>query len=145
MSTSGGKRFNDNVLEVKYHGRVDIRCAGDDGGRGDGVFCAGRRQCREQEVLEILKTLQDVGLGYIKLGQSTSTLSGGEIQRVKLATFLMKDNASESTLFVFDEPTTGLHFHDINKLLAAFNASSKRDIPLWLWSTTWMSSGVPTG
>lgn len=75
-----------------------------------------------RKVLEILKTLQDVGLGYIKLGQSTSTLSGGEIQRVKLATFLMKDNASESTLFVFDEPTTGLHFHDINKLLAAFNA-----------------------
>jgi excinuclease ABC subunit A len=73
-----------------------------------------------------LGTLQEVGLGYIKLGQSTSTLSGGEIQRVKLASFLMNEGSVDGTLFIFDEPTTGLHFHDINKLLKAFDALLKR-------------------
>ena len=76
--------------------------------------------------MDILKALQDVGLGYIKLGQSTSTLSGGEIQRVKLASFLLKENTEHNTLFVFDEPTTGLHFHDINVLLKAFSALIER-------------------
>ena len=66
--------------------------------------------------------MQDVGLGYIRLGQSSSTLSGGESQRVKLASFLSKDNNTKSIMFIFDEPTTGLHFHDINRLLKAFNA-----------------------
>jgi excinuclease ABC subunit A len=66
--------------------------------------------------------LAEVGLGYIKLGQSSSTLSGGESQRVKLASFLSKESENKHTLFVFDEPTTGLHFHDIKKLLDAFNA-----------------------
>jgi len=69
--------------------------------------------------------LQDVGLGYIKLGQSSSTLSGGESQRVKLASFLAKEKDSP-TLFIFDEPTTGLHFHDIKKLLDSFNALISR-------------------
>ena len=69
-----------------------------------------------------IKVLQDVGLGYIKLGQSSSTLSGGESQRVKLASFLTKDTGRGSIIFIFDEPTTGLHFHDIKRLLAAFNA-----------------------
>ena len=66
--------------------------------------------------------MQDVGLGYIRLGQSSSTLSGGESQRVKLASFLSKDNDTKQIMFIFDEPTTGLHFHDINRLLRAFNA-----------------------
>ena len=69
-----------------------------------------------------MQTLYDVGLGYIKLGQSSSTLSGGESQRVKLASFLLKENTDGNMMFIFDEPTTGLHFHDIKKLLASFNA-----------------------
>jgi excinuclease ABC subunit A len=70
--------------------------------------------------------LSDVGLGYLKLGQASSTLSGGEAQRVKLAFFLAKGNSEETTLFIFDEPTTGLHFHDISHLLTAFNALIER-------------------
>jgi excinuclease ABC subunit A len=72
-----------------------------------------------------LQPLQDVGLGYVKLGQSSSTLSGGESQRVKLASFLAQEKDSP-TLFIFDEPTTGLHFHDIRKLLGSFNALISR-------------------
>ena len=75
-----------------------------------------------KRIIERLRPLQEVGLGYIRLGQSSSTLSGGESQRVKLASFLTKDSAQGGVMFIFDEPTTGLHFHDINKLLDAFNA-----------------------
>ena len=82
----------------------------------------------KKSIISRLKPLQDVGLGYVGLGQSSSTLSGGEAQRVKLASFLGKvsNNPNEKVLFIFDEPTTGLHFHDINKLLIAINALVNR-------------------
>ena len=76
----------------------------------------------EKRIIDKLKPLQDVGLGYVHLGHSSSTLSGGEAQRVKLASFLAKKDNSENILFIFDEPTTGLHFHDIKKLLKALNS-----------------------
>ncbi len=121
----GGKRFNDEVLEVRYKGKsiydvleMNVDEAVEFFGEDKGAI--------NQRIVSTLGTLQEVGLGYIKLGQSTSTLSGGEIQRVKLASFLMNEGSVDSTLFIFDEPTTGLHFHDINKLLKAFDALLKR-------------------
>ena len=117
----GGKRFKDDVLEARYRDKsiYDILEMSIDSAIA--VFGEDKSSlCRK--IVERLKPLQDVGLGYVKLGQSSSTLSGGENQRVKLASFLAKDNDSGKILFIFDEPTTGLHFHDINRLLAAFNA-----------------------
>ena len=81
---------------------------------------------KQEKIVRKLKPLQDVGLGYVQLGQSSSTLSGGEAQRIKLASFLVKGNTKEKALFIFDEPTTGLHFHDIKKLLKSFNALIKK-------------------
>ncbi|MBQ5931004.1 MAG: excinuclease ABC subunit UvrA [Tidjanibacter sp.] len=121
----GGRRFNDEVLEVRYKGKsiydvleMNVDEAVEFFGEDKGAI--------NQRIVSTLGTLQEVGLGYIKLGQSTSTLSGGEIQRVKLASFLMNEGSVDGTLFIFDEPTTGLHFHDINKLLKAFDALLKR-------------------
>ena len=119
----GGKRLKDEVLEVKYHGHsiydileLTVDAAVD-------LFAAYQdKDAIDKKIIEKLMTLQDVGLGYVKLGQSSSTLSGGESQRVKLASFLIKENAGGPILFIFDEPTTGLHFHDIRKLLGAFDA-----------------------
>jgi excinuclease ABC subunit A len=114
----GGRRFKQEVLEAKYHEKdiADILdMTVDDAIR----FFKGS----EDRLVEKLMPLQDVGLGYVTLGQSSNTLSGGEAQRVKLASFLGKGNSHKGkTLFIFDEPTTGLHFHDIKKLLKAINA-----------------------
>ena len=122
----GGKRFRDEILEVKYRGKsiYDVlEMTVDD---AIAFFGEDRKDSTCKRIVERLKPLQDVGLGYIKLGQSSSTLSGGESQRVKLASFLTKDSAQGGVMFIIDEPTTGLHFHDINKLLAAFNALIER-------------------
>ncbi len=113
-----GKRFKKDVLEVRFNGKNidDILTMTVD----DSV--AFFTEHNEAKIMQKLQPLQDVGLGYVQLGQSSSTLSGGEAQRIKLATFLVKGTTKQKALFVFDEPTTGLHFHDIKKLLASFNA-----------------------
>lgn len=115
-----GKRFRDEVLEITYEGKnifdvldLTVNEAID--------FFSSQKLSTAKKIAKQLKPLQDVGLGYVKLGQSSSTLSGGESQRIKLAFFLAKEKGSPS-LFIFDEPTTGLHFHDIRKLLDSFNA-----------------------
>ncbi len=111
-----GKRFKPEILDVRYHGKniheileLSVEEALE--------FFKDRK-----DIVSRLQPLYDVGLGYVKLGQSSSTLSGGEAQRVKLASFLVKDRPSDRIFFIFDEPTTGLHFHDIRKLLDALNA-----------------------
>ena len=116
-----GKRFKKDLLEVKYHGVNIYDVLNMTVNQAIEFFT----EHRQTKLVNRLKPLQDVGLGYIKLGQSSSTLSGGESQRVKLAYFLSIERP-EPTLFIFDEPTTGLHFHDIRKLLDAFNALIKR-------------------
>ena len=116
--TCKGKRFKKEVLEVTYAGKnIDdiLNLTIDDAV----TFFEANKQTK---IKNKLQPLQDVGLGYVALGQSSSTLSGGEAQRIKLATFLGKGNNKDKALFIFDEPTTGLHFHDIQKLLKSFNA-----------------------
>ncbi len=115
-----GKRFKSDVLDVEYKGaniydvlEMTVNQAIE--------FFGESKDSQEKKIIKRLKPLQDVGLGYIKLGQTSSTLSGGENQRVKLASYLAQEK-QQPTLFVFDEPTTGLHFHDIKTLLKAFNA-----------------------
>ena len=115
------RRFKDDVLEVRYKEKniFDILCMTVD----DAIeFFSLSDERIEKRIVAKIQPLQDVGLGYIQLGQSSNTLSGGEAQRVKLASFLSKGKTQTKTLFIFDEPTTGLHFHDIRKLLSAVNA-----------------------
>jgi len=122
----GGKRFQPDILEVRYQGKniSDVLEMSVDDAI---IFFNSQKEPLAKRIAQRLQPLQDVGLGYVSLGQSSSTLSGGESQRIKLAYFLGKETASsESTLFIFDEPTTGLHYSDIEKLMGAFNALINR-------------------
>ncbi len=120
----GGKRFREEILDVRYEGRsiddiLNMTVS-------EAIELFGKsKAAAEKRIIRKLKPLEEVGMGYVKLGQSSSTLSGGESQRVKLASFLAREKDTP-TLFVFDEPTTGLHFHDIRKLLDSFNALMER-------------------
>ena len=116
--TCNGKRFKKEVLEVQFEGKNidDVLTMTID------EAVAFFKEKNQAKIVQKLQPLQDVGLGYVQLGQSSSTLSGGEAQRIKLASFLVKGATKDKALFVFDEPTTGLHFHDIKKLLASFDA-----------------------
>ena len=116
-----GKRFKSDTLEVKFHDKNIFDVLEMTVNQAIEFF----NEHGQKKIVKKLLPLQDVGLGYIKLGQSSSTLSGGENQRVKLAFYLSQEKA-DSTLFIFDEPTTGLHFHDIRKLLDAFDALIRR-------------------
>ena len=118
-----GQRYTDDVLDVKFKGKniYDILEMTID----DLIEFFGQHK-ESQKIAQQLQPLADVGLGYVQAGQSSNTLSGGESQRIKLASFLTKEKAKKHTLFIFDEPTTGLHFYDINKLLKAFNALIER-------------------
>ncbi len=120
----GGKRFKEEILDVKYKDKNIDDILKLTVNQAIELFSSGKSST-EKKIAKRLQPLQDVGLGYVKLGQSSSTLSGGESQRVKLASFLAKEKDSP-TLFIFDEPTTGLHFHDIRKLLGSFNALISR-------------------
>jgi len=117
-----GKRFKDEVLEVEYKGKNIYNILEMTVEDSIAFFSSGKMEAIEQRIITRLQPLEDVGLGYVHLGQASSTLSGGEAQRIKLASFLTKGSNHQHTLFIFDEPTTGLHFHDIRKLLDAFNA-----------------------
>lgn len=119
-----GKRFKEDILDVRYKEKNIDDILNLTVNQAIDLFAQGKSST-EKKITKRLKPLQDVGLGYIKLGQSSNTLSGGESQRVKLASFLALEKDSP-TLFVFDEPTTGLHFHDIKKLLDSFNALISR-------------------
>ncbi len=133
----GGKRFKDEILEVKYRDKdvndilnltvddaIDFFQSAPNYGKG--------RSSYEQKIVHKILPLKETGLGYITLGQSSSTLSGGEAQRIKLSSFLSKGSEATSTLFIFDEPTTGLHLHDIQNLLIAFNQLINSGNSLWL-------------
>lgn len=125
----GGKRFQDHILDIKWRGLNvhDILSMSID----DAILFFTPQEGEKpsntvKKLVEKIKPLQDVGLGYVSLGQGSNTLSGGEAQRIKLASFLSKGEKQGHTLFVFDEPTTGLHIHDVNKLLESFNRLLKQ-------------------
>ena len=117
-----GKRFQKELLEVNFEGKniYDVLTMSID------EAIAFFEQHNQNKISDRLQPLQDVGMGYVSLGQSSSTLSGGEAQRIKLATFLLKGTQKTKTLFLFDEPTTGLHMHDIKKLVGSFRALIER-------------------
>lgn len=117
----GGKRFKQDVLDVRYRGK-NVDDILDMSVEQAIEFFSGGSEELSKGIARKLQPLVDVGLGYIKLGQSSSTLSGGESQRIKLAYFLSMNGEKQKILFIFDEPTTGLHFHDVGKLLKAFDA-----------------------
>jgi excinuclease ABC subunit A len=117
----GGKRFKPDVLDVRYRGLNIDDILNLSVEQAISFFSQGKEELA-QGIARKLQPLVDVGLGYIKLGQSSSTLSGGESQRIKLAYFLSMNDAKQKILFIFDEPTTGLHFYDVEKLLRAFDA-----------------------
>ena len=115
-----GSRYKAETLDIQYKEKsiadilqMDIQSAFEFFDASDGRI--------ENKIAAKIEPLVKVGLGYLQLGQASSTLSGGEAQRIKLASFLAKGTSSPATLFIFDEPTTGLHFHDVNKLIIAFN------------------------
>jgi len=119
-----GTRFKEEVLEIKYDGKDISDILNMSVSQAIEFFntSSDRNNPTVGRIINRLKPLQDVGLGYLKLGQPSSTLSGGEAQRVKLAYFLVKGSVEKPTMFIFDEPTTGLHFHDVSKLLDSFQA-----------------------
>lgn len=116
--TCHGTRFKDEILDVKFDEKNISDILNLTVNEALDFF----RDNHQDKIVQKLKPLQDVGLGYLQLGQSSSTLSGGEAQRVKLASFLVKGTSHDKTLFIFDEPSTGLHFHDINKLMISLQA-----------------------
>jgi len=121
----GGKRFKEEVLEVTFKGKNIYDLLEMSVDEAISFFSGDVKNKQDKDASDVavkIQPLSDVGLGYVKLGQSSNTLSGGEAQRVKLASFLGKGKGNGNILFIFDEPTTGLHFHDIKKLLASFNA-----------------------
>ena len=113
-----GKRFKKEVLEVTFENKSIADVLESTIDEAIEFF----KEHNQKKIIAKLQPLQDVGLGYVQLGQASSTLSGGEAQRIKLASFLVKGTTKDKVLFIFDEPTTGLHFHDIKKLLASFDA-----------------------
>lgn len=117
-----GKHFKDEILEVKIEGKDISDILDMTINQALEFFSSIENNHKSVNgIISKLSYLQDVGLGYLKMGQSSQTLSGGESQRVKLAYFLSQGNSKQNVLFIFDEPTTGLHFHDINKLYIALN------------------------
>jgi excinuclease ABC subunit A len=117
-----GKRYKDEVLDVKFHDKTIFDILNLTIEQAIDFFHTNsEKSTNSARIAAKLKPLADVGLGYLKLGQSSDTFSGGEAQRIKLASFLTKGSNDSPTLFIFDEPTTGLHMHDINRLLSAFN------------------------
>jgi len=117
-----GQRFKEEVIEINYKGKSISDVLNLTVDEAIEFFAIEKEKTTNKNIVEKLVPLQQVGLGYVGLGQSSSSLSGGEAQRIKLASFLTKGSANNHTLFIFDEPTTGLHFHDVRKLMDSFNA-----------------------